>query len=69
MPHLFISVYILPKWQKYFGFGLKEEKFFFMGCARANALACPMFTPFPHPVADTHVDKFSFSLYYVYQSD
>jgi hypothetical protein len=29
------------------GFGLKEEKLFFMGGARANALACPKGTPFP----------------------
>jgi hypothetical protein len=37
----------LSTFGKYFGFGLKEENFFFLSGARANALACSIFTPFP----------------------
>jgi len=47
-PHLFISSQAL------------EERFFFVGGARANALACPMFTLFPS-APDTHTYNLNFS--------
>ena len=48
--HFALMAYLslrLSTFGKYFGFGLKEENFFFLSGASANALACSIFTPFP----------------------
>jgi hypothetical protein len=43
-----------------------EERFFFVGGARANALACPMFTLFPS-APDTHTYNLNFSIYHRFE--